>query len=179
MTSATDCAERSFFQRPLRPVDPGRCTFFPDEPRLPRWHPATQAFLILQQLGNLRIIRDAREFRLDPDKHRVLFDTLNGGQKLTWTGVRKALGISSAKGPDVLNLETGGLKHLHINQVAATLLGTKKKPGPLADHWPDYDSATREAILTQLAESESPKAICASAARRPRPWSRKWVPARY
>lgn len=145
-----------FFQRDLKPVKPGRCTFFPDNERLPRWHPAAQAFLILQQLGHLRVIRDGYESRLDPDKHKVLFDTLNGGQKLTWAAVRKTLGLSSAKGQDDLNLETVGLKHLHFNEVAAALLGTKRKPGPLTSQWPSYDTATRESILSQLADAESP-----------------------
>lgn len=148
-----------FFQRPLRPVEPGRCTFFPNNPRLARWHPAAQAFLILQQLGNLRIIRDGVEERLDPDKHRVLFNSLNGGQKLTWTGVRKTLGLSSSKGPDKLNLEAGGLKHLHFNQVAAALLGTKRKPGPLADFWSDYDATTRESVLQKLADAKNPEQL--------------------
>lgn len=148
-----------FYQRPLKPVEPGRCTFFPAKPRLARWHPAAQAFLILQQLGNLRIIRDGVEERLDLDKHRVLFNTLNGGQKLTWTGVRKTLGLSSSKGPDKLNLETGGLKHLHFNQVAAALLGTNRKPGPLAGFWPDYDTATRESVLQKMADAEDPEAL--------------------
>jgi len=148
-----------FYQRSLKPVEPGRCTFFPLEPRLARWHPAAQAFLILQQLGNLRIIRNGIEERLDPGKHRVLFNSLNGGQKLTWTGVRKTLGLSSSKGPDKLNLEAGGLKHLHFNQVAAALLGTKRKPGPLADFWPEYDATTRESVLQKLANAENPEAL--------------------
>ncbi|TDL74159.1 hypothetical protein E2L08_16435 [Palleronia sediminis] len=147
--------ETIFFQRPLRPVDPGRCTFFPQKPRLPRWHPSAQAFLILQQLGHLRIIRETHEERLDPDKHRVLFDALNGGQKMTWTQVRKTLGLTSQ---DDLNLHSGGLKHLHFNQVAAALLGTKK-PGPLAEQWPGYDTATREQILAKLADTENPDAL--------------------
>ena len=145
-----------FFQRSLRPVDPGRCTFFPDKPRLPRWHPDAQAFLILQQLGSLRIIRETREFRLDPDKHGVLFDTLNGGQKLTWSKVRKTLDLTSQ---GELNLESGGLKHLHYNEVAAALLGTTRKPGPLASHWPGFDTATRESVMAQLASAESPEAL--------------------
>ena len=145
-----------FFQRDLRPVDPGRCTFFPDKPRLPRWHSVAQAFLILQQLGHLRIIRETREFRLDPDKHAVLFDTLNGGQKMTWAAIRKTLGLTSQ---DELNLQRGGLKHLHYNEVAAALVGTKRKPGPLATHWPGCDAATRETVLAHLAQAESPGAL--------------------
>lgn len=145
-----------FFQRDLAPVRAGRCTFFPDEERLPKWHPSAQAFLILQQLGNLRVIREARDFRLDSDKHKVLFDTLNGGEKLTWAKVRKLLGLTSQ---DELNLETGGLKHLHFNVVAAALVGTKRKPGPLAAEWPDFASTTRETLLMKLAEAEAPELL--------------------
>lgn len=146
-----------FYQRPLKPVEPGRCTFFPDKLRLPKWHPSAQAFLILQELANLRVIRDTVEVSLDLEKRKVLFDALNGGQKLTWkTGVRKALGLSSF---DRLNLEEGGLPHLHFNQVAANLLGTKKKPGPLFDAWPRFSPAQREEILYKLADSENPKEL--------------------
>nr|WP_194093718.1 type II CRISPR RNA-guided endonuclease Cas9 [Marivivens aquimaris] len=147
-----------FYQRPLKPVQPGRCTFFPDRDRLPRWHPTAQAFLILQDLANLRVIRDEGEQSLDLETRKVLFNTLNGGEKLTWNRVRGALGLpSSAR----LNLEEGGLKHLHFNQVAANLLGTKRKPGPLAEMWPRFNAEQREKILSKLADSESPEELVA------------------
>lgn len=145
-----------FYQRDLKPVVPGRCTFFPDLPRLPRWHPTAQAFLILQQIGNLRIIRESVEFEVDKDKRKLLFDVLNSGEKLTWAKVRKLLGLSSA---DELNLQQGGLKHLHFNQVAAALIGTVGKPGPLANQWPSYDLQQHEAILSKLTQSENPAAL--------------------
>ena len=145
-----------FYQRPLKPVKPGRCTFFPDKDRLPKWHPAAQAFLILQDLANLRVIRDVGDQTLDMEQRKVLFDTLNGGEKLTWSRVRRALGLSSM---ERLNLEEGGLKHLHFNQVAANLLGTKRKPGPLAATWPAYSADQREEILGKLADSESPEEL--------------------
>ena len=145
-----------FYQRDLKPVLPGRCTFFPEKERLPRWHPSAQAFLILQDLANLRVTRDTVESLIDLDKRKVLFNTLNGGEKLTWPKVRKVLGLSSQ---DKFNLEEGGLKHLHFNQVAANLIGTTKKPGPLADHWPKYNTEQREEILNHLTQSESPEEL--------------------
>lgn len=145
-----------FYQRNLKPVEPGRCTFFPDQPRLPRWHPAAQAFLILQQIGNMRIIRETGEYQVDHDKRPVLFDVLNGGEKLTWAKVRKLLGLSSA---DEINLQQGGLKHLHFNHVAAALIGTARKPGPLATQWAAYDLPQREIVLSKLAESENPATV--------------------
>lgn len=145
-----------FYQRDLKPVLPGRCTFFPDKERLARWHPAAQAFLILQELANLRVIRDSVERPIDLDKRTVLFNVLNGGEKLTWTGVRKLLSLTSQ---DTINLQDGGLKHLHFNQVAASLIGTQKKPGPLAGEWAGYDTPLREDILNHLTQSESPEAL--------------------
>ena len=145
-----------FYQRPLKPVEPGRCTFFPDKERLPKWHPAAQAFLIMQDLANLRVIRDIGEQSLDMEQRKVLFDTLNGGDRLTWNRVRRVLGLSSL---ERLNLEEGGLKHLHYNQVAANLLGTKRKPGSLSEFWPNYSTEQREELLGRLADSESPEEL--------------------
>ncbi len=141
-----------FYQRELKPVPPGRCTFFPDKDRLARWHPSAQAFLTLQDLANLRVICGADERPLDMDNRKVLFDRLNGGEKLTWAKVRRVLGLSSQ---DEFNLQSGGRNHLHFNQVAASLSGTARKPGPLAGHWPSYNAEQREAILNHLAQSES------------------------
>lgn len=147
-----------FYQRPLKPVEPGRCTFFPDKPRLPRWHPAAQAFLILQDLANLRVIREGEEIAKDPDKLKVLFDVLNGGAKQSWRDVKKVLGLATQ---DKFNLQEGGQKHLHFNQVAANFLGTNKKPGPLAEAWPDYSAEQREEILFRHADSENPDELIA------------------
>ena len=146
-----------FYQRPLKPVEPGRCTFLPDEPRLAKWHPAAQAFLILQELGNIKIIHnDGVERRLDFDKREFLFNALNGGQSLTWGSVRKILGLSSG---DEINLQQGGLKKLHFNTVALSLSGTKRKPGPLADRWGAYNIELREEILKQIADTQEPEKL--------------------
>ena len=146
-----------FYQRPLKPVEPGRCTFFPDEPRLAKWHPAAQAFLILQELGNIKIIRnDGVERRIDFDQQELLFNVLNGGQGLTWLKVRIFLGLSAG---DEINLQQGGLKKLHFNKVAASLSGTKRKPGPLADHWGGYTTEQREEILQQIADTQEPEEL--------------------
>ena len=141
-----------FYQRDLKPVLPGRCTFFPTKDRLPRWHPAAQQFIILQQLANIRIIRDSVEKPLDQEIRTVLFDALNSGMKLTWTKVWRILKLGSN---DEINLQTGGLKELHFNQVSAALIGTVKKPGPFKEEWLTYDQTTREDILCKLTESET------------------------
>ncbi len=154
-----DIRDSVFFQRPLKPVKPGRCTFFPDEYRLPKWHPLAQEFLILQQLNMLRIIDDGGERRLDLTARDLIARHLMSGEKLTWSsskkGLRGILGLSSGV---KINLEEGGLKELAHNAVAARLTGTKTKPGPLAAIWPDWSDEQRLRPLVILDEEVTPEA---------------------
>lgn len=145
-----------FFQRPLRPVRPGKCTFFPDQDRLPRWHPAAQEFLILSQLNHLRIVDGHGEHPLDITARDLVARTLMAGTKLSWSGLKKTLKLPSQA---AFNLEKGGLKELARNDVAARLLGDAKKPGPLATLWPTLDSATQEEILWQISEVADPEEL--------------------
>ena len=145
-----------FFQRPLRPVRPGKCTFFPDQDRLPRWNPAAQEFLIMSQLNHLRIVDDHGEHPLDITARDLVARTLMGGKKLSWSALRKTLKLPSQA---EFNLEKGGLKELARNEVAARLLGDMKRPGPLAALWPTLDSTTQEEILWQIAEVTDPEEI--------------------
>lgn len=145
-----------FFQRPLRPVRPGKCTFFPDQDRLPRWHPAAQEFLILSQLNHLRIVDDHGEQPLDITARDLVARTLMAGTKLSWSALKRALKLPSQT---EFNLEKGGRKELARNDVAARLLGDTKKPGPLATLWPTLDSATQEEILRQISEVADPEEL--------------------
>ncbi|GHU14997.1 hypothetical protein FACS189441_5980 [Betaproteobacteria bacterium] len=43
-------------QRPLRPVNPGRCTLLPEEERAPLALPSQQRFRIYQEVNNLRLL---------------------------------------------------------------------------------------------------------------------------
>lgn len=143
-----------FFQRPLKPVLPGRCTFFPEEFRLPKWHPLAQEFIILQQLNMLRILDGRGERTLDPTARNLLAQHLMAGQKLTWKGLRKLLKLPSDA---EINLERGGLKELAHNQTAARMTGTKRKPGPLAGRWESWGDDDRLRLLTILDQAESPE----------------------
>ncbi|MFD1880925.1 type II CRISPR RNA-guided endonuclease Cas9 [Paracoccus pacificus] len=156
LTDAARAAIRDavFFQRPLKPVKPGRCTFFPEEERLPKWHPLAQEFLILQQLNMLRLLDGQSEGRLDLTARDLLARHLMSGEKLTWSGLRSQLKLPRST---EINLETGGLKELASNQVAARFAGTAKKPGPLADRWRGMGDETRLRLLTILDEEASPE----------------------
>lgn len=143
-----------FFQRPLKPVTPGRCTFFPEEFRLPKWHPLAQEFIILGQLNALRILEETGERALDLTSRDLIAAHLMSGEKLTWKGLFRQLNLPSGT---EINLERGGLKELVRNETAARLAGTRKKPGPLADRWRRWNDAEKLRLLGILDTAESPE----------------------
>ena len=145
-----------FHQRPLKPVVPGRCTFFPDETRLAKWHPLAQEFLILSELANLRIIDEAGECGLDLTSRNLIARTLLDGQSITWAGLRRTLNLGS--GAD-FNLEEGGLKKLAHNEIAARMIGSKKKPGPMAEQWHGFDDDRKVALLERIDQIDDPDAL--------------------
>lgn len=143
-----------FYQRPLKPVMPGRCTFFPDEYRLPKWHPLAQEFIILQQLNMLRILNKDSERSLDQQARDLLARHLMAGNKLTWKQLRKLLKLPAET---EINLERGGLKEIAHNQTAALMTGKKDRPGPLAREWGEWSDGERLRLLQILAEAETPE----------------------
>lgn len=156
LTDAAKSAIRDavFYQRPLKSVKPGRCTFFPEEYRLPKWHPLAQEFLIFQQLNMLRLLDGQLERPLDLAERNLLARHLMSGEKLTWAGLRGQLKLPRST---EINLETGGLKELASNQLAARFAGTAKKPGPLAEIWRVMDDAQQQRMLKILEEEASPE----------------------
>ena len=143
-----------FWQRPLKPVDPGRCTFFPERRRAPKWQPIAQEFIILQQVNNLRLLDADGERGLSLYARDLVARHLMAGEKLTWKGLRRLLGLSDTV---EINLENGGLKELSRNVVAARFRGTKRKPGPLATEWESMDDERQVALLQILDEAVDPE----------------------
>ncbi len=65
-----------FTQRPLRPIEPGYCTFHPEDHRAPRALPSAQRFRILQDLNHLRLTETDRTRSLTLEERDVLFQIL-------------------------------------------------------------------------------------------------------
>lgn len=144
-----------FFQRPLKPVKPGRCTLFPENHRLPKWHPLAQEFLILQRLNTLKILNDAGERALDLTARDLFARHLMSGKNLTWAGLKTQLTLPrDAK----FNLEDSLPKGIPGNTTTAILTqGTKKRPAPLPEDWWRLDQRRQLLLLGILAVTVSPE----------------------
>src|SRR5690606_23388278 len=52
-----------FYQRPLKPVVAGRCSYNPDETRLARAHPLFQAFRLYKEVNELALVGEDQQTR--------------------------------------------------------------------------------------------------------------------
>jgi CRISPR-associated endonuclease Csn1 len=64
-------------QRPLKPVEPGRCRFEPDQPRIPVCSPLFQRYRILADLNHLRIRYDGEDRILTVEQRNILAEALH------------------------------------------------------------------------------------------------------
>lgn len=137
------------FQRPLKPVKPGRCSLLPDEERAPLALPSTQRFRILQELNNLRMIgADLCETPLTLAQRNTLATLLEGKDKVTFSAMLKTLKIS---GTVKFNLEEGKRDSLKGNATSASL-AKKQHFGEL---WHHFNLAQQDEIVWQLLNEAS------------------------
>lgn len=137
------------FQRPLKPIVPGRCTLLPDEERAPFALPTTQRFRIYQELANLRILGDGlKELGLAVEQRDKLAQALETGHKSFKTAIPKLLGLS---GTVRFNLADAKRLELKGNTTCAIL----SKKDLLGDAWWGFDEAKQDAIVMQLLKEEN------------------------
>ena len=141
-----------FFQRPLKKPIVGKCTFFPDEERLPKAHPLSQERRIYQDLNHLKLkIGDALFRNLTTDEREKLLFHLDSGRDVKFnTGIDSVKKILKLEGHVTTNYEEGGkLKEIKGNELTARLSGKK---GPLKDIWSSLSIEERADIALKINE---------------------------
>ncbi|MBN8649438.1 MAG: hypothetical protein J0L55_15900, partial [Caulobacterales bacterium] len=96
-----------FFQRKLKPPIVGKCTFFPEEFRIPKAHPLSQERRIYQDLNHLKIRignEEPRSLTLQ-ERDKLAFILMTGEDITVKTGLKKNLGLPSNA---TSSLEEGG-----------------------------------------------------------------------
>ncbi|MBS1208326.1 MAG: hypothetical protein H6R19_724 [Proteobacteria bacterium] len=136
------------FQRPLKPVEPGRCTLLPEERRAPLALPSVQRFRIYQEVNNLRILGDSfQETQLSLVQRNLVVALLEKGS-LTFTAMRKALKLP---GTTKFNLEDSKRDRLKGNDSGIAL----SKEKCFGEHWFQFSPAMQEQIVDKLLTTES------------------------
>lgn len=145
----TDLKDVLLYQRKLKPVKPGRCTFMPDEERAPLALPSTQRFRMYQEVNNLRILRDGlKEEPLTLEQRDNLIAALEENSKRNFTQIKTLLGVGGAV---QFNFEDPKRQELKGNTTSAILC----KKEHFGHAWFKFDEAKQDAIVQQLVKEEN------------------------
>lgn len=139
------------FQRPLKPVKPGRCTLLPDEERAPLALPSTQRFRIYQEVNNLRLLKNDLTERppLTLQQRDEVVVLLESGKNATFkTDIRKALGLPAGTH---FNLEDIKRDRLKGNATSAVLARNEH----FGERWHEFDLQFQDAIVDKLLNEPS------------------------
>lgn len=143
------------FQRPLKPVDPGRCTFFPDLQRTLTALPLAQQARIYQTANHLRYLDEKLQpIELTLEQRDLVIQELEKYKKRSYTQLRKVLnfpGTVRFTGEDEKNTEIAG-------NITSAILSDKKLFGPT---WFKFSLDKQNEIVKQLLELENESELIA------------------
>lgn len=144
-----------FFQRRLKPVRPGKCTFNPEEERLARAHPLFQRRRIYQEANTLAVIAADQTTRtLTRDERDKVALALLTTAKRTFGQLRRLLKLPR---DSRFNLESETRKDLKGDETAAALARDDRfGPG-----WRALSLETQAAVVEQLLEEEEEERLLA------------------
>jgi len=135
------------FQRPLRPVRPGRCSLDPTQDRAPWALPSAQRFRMWQEVNNLRWRRpgDVVERPLTDEQRRAVFSSLEASPKCNFTAIRRL-----AKLPSDADFNLQGVKRESLlgNVTSAALA----KEACLAERWGSLAAEEQDALVGHLID---------------------------
>jgi CRISPR-associated endonuclease Csn1 len=152
-TARKELKDCLLFQRPLKPVKPGRCTLIPEEERAPLALPSQQRFRIYQEVNNLRLLREGlSEDPLTLTQRDQLVQALEVNSKRSFTQIQKLLNFSGQ-----FNLQDEKRTERKGNSTS-TLLSKKEFFG---SQWAEFDEVRQDAIVMQLIREENEARIIA------------------
>ena len=143
------------FQRPLKPVKPGRCTLMPELERAPQALPSVQRFRVLQELNNLRPLND--DMTLAPltlAQRNVLFEALERKTAIKFSDMVKLLQLPRGT---QFNLQDAKRDRLKGNLTAVILQAATA----FGEAWHGFSHPLQDDIVLQLLHEENEATLMA------------------
>ena len=139
--------EAILFQRPLKPVEAGWCTFVEGERRAYRAHPLFQEFRIRQDVGNVRVVGLDGERPLTRDERDRLVRKLVAVGKMPFGSVIKHLNLPEEAH---INLGRGGREEMKGDETAALL----RKKGHFGKDWDGIPPERQREVVERLLDNK-------------------------
>ncbi|MEM6464187.1 MAG: type II CRISPR RNA-guided endonuclease Cas9 [Pseudomonadota bacterium] len=152
-TNVLALRETILYQRDLVPAKVGKCSYNPDEKRLPKAHPLFQAFRLYKEINELALIgEDQQSIKLTPEQRDRLVLKLKGVKTSSLPALRKLLKL----GPEFrFNKETDNRTKLEGDVVTAAL-AHKTCFGPA---WSAKSMDEQWEIIRNLRDEPDPKKL--------------------
>jgi CRISPR-associated endonuclease Csn1 len=150
-----------FDQRPLKPVDPGRCTLMPEHKRAPVALVSSQLFRIYSEVNALRVrSEETLTMSLRPltrDERDSAVDLLRSQPRVTLAALKKRLWAGRKM---TLTLESGERSHI-LGDVVSAELG---RPAVLGTRWAELSLNEQDALMRVLHDGNSDEEVAANLA---------------
>jgi CRISPR-associated endonuclease Csn1 len=144
-----DIRDTIFHQRPLKAAAVGKCTFVPEETRLPKALPSVEARVIYQTLNELRFGDGVNmNDKLDPVQRDLLASTLLAGKNVTFRQLRRTLKLADGVR---ISLEESGKTELKDFIAKSAALADDKRFGA---HWLQLPLVERDQIVQCLVDTD-------------------------
>jgi CRISPR-associated endonuclease Csn1 len=144
-----------FYQRDLRPVRPGRCTFEPDRDRAARALPTSQRIRIYQEVNNLGI--ETTDFGYTPltrTQRDLVVGKLEHQKTLSFDAMRRALKLA---GSPRFNLESAKRKDLKGNSTSFVLAADDR----FGSQWHELAWEVQDVIVQRILDEEDEETLVA------------------
>lgn len=143
------------FQRRLRPVAPGRCTFEVTEPRAALALPSVQRFRILQEVNNLRIREVGKpDVALTKQQRDMVYSELLRKRDRTFDQLRSLLGLGNDA---TFNLESPTRTRLKGDSTGTAMAARRV----LGKRWHELAVERQDEIVSVLLEAEQDDSVAA------------------
>ena len=150
-----------FFQRPLKPVDPGWCQFEANEPRAAHALPVAQEFRLLQEVNNLRIrVGIEPERRLNPHEREHALERLRSGKDINLAKPTRDLKLPSQT---KFNLSRGGRTIVKGDETTVRLMSKKERGKArqtlFGDRWLEMPLDQRNQTVRFILDTDDPAEV--------------------
>lgn len=140
----------AFYQRPLKPVQAGLCSYNLSEDRLPKAHPLFQAFRLYKEVNELALVGEDQQARkLSIDQRDTLIRKLRSAKTTSFKALRSALKLGSEFR---FNKESETRDKLLGDEIYVSMIDPKCF-GPC---WATFGTDRQWQILSKLREEEDP-----------------------
>lgn len=139
-----------FYQRPLKPVVAGRCSYNQDETRLPKAHPLFQTFRLYKEVNELALVGEDQQARkLTVEQRDALIGKLRSTRTASFSSLRKTLKLGSEFR---FNKESETRVGLLGDEIYVSMID----PKCFGNRWADFGVEKQWEILSRLREEEDP-----------------------